>query len=142
MRTKRTIAALLALLLMLSALAGCGGQPSSSAPESSQPSSSSKAVSQEASSEDASQPEEDGETYTVSVMTIGDAKTEDCNEVAAYISSITKDLAGVEVQLTRGGEWRADESGAGLWGEDGHCGSVPLGYLHDHAGGQRADSAH
>ncbi len=102
MRTKRTIAALLALLLMLSALAGCGGQPSSSAPESSQPSSSSKAASQEASSEDASQPEEDGETYTVSVMTIGDAKTEDCNEVAAYISSITKDLAGVEVQLTRG----------------------------------------
>lgn len=104
MRTKKAIAALLAALLMLSALGGCGGkgeQPSSSAPESSQ-------ASQSVPEESSSQAEEPGETgadeevYTVSIMTIGDAKTEDCAEVAAYISDITKDLAGAEVQLTRG----------------------------------------
>lgn len=36
------------------------------------------------------------------VWNTGSAETEDCNEVAAAVSDITRDLIGVEVELVRG----------------------------------------
>ena len=76
---------------------GCDGgtRPSSSAPDTqgsgdSTPSS----VSQ------SKEPEE--EPYVVNVMNIHSAKTEDCEEVSAYISSLTRDLVGAEVQIIPG----------------------------------------
>ena len=36
------------------------------------------------------------------VWNTGSAETEDCNEVAAAVSDITRDLIGVEVELIRG----------------------------------------
>lgn len=97
MKMKRTFAGLLAVLLLLAVFSGCDGgtRPSSSAPDTqgsgdSTPSS----VSQ------SKEPEE--EPYVVNVMNIHSAKTEDCEEVSAYISSLTRDLIGAEVQIIPG----------------------------------------
>lgn len=93
MRMKKVIAGLLAALLLTAAFAGCEGPGAESQPPQSKT---------EGESQPQSTAQKEEEPYTVHIMTINDAKTEDCNEVAAYVSTLTRELVGAEVQLTRG----------------------------------------
>jgi putative aldouronate transport system substrate-binding protein len=76
--------------LMVAGLVACGGSQESSAPKSE---STNGAAKEEAAS---------GEIVKLVVWGVGSADTDDCNEVAAAISEITREKIGVEVELVRG----------------------------------------
>lgn len=97
MKQRRWVAALLAMAMLLSLLTGCGsgnGTSSTGTGGNSQ--------SQTEETETSSTGETDEDVYTVRVMNIHTAKTEDCEEVSEYISSITRDLVGANVEIVAG----------------------------------------
>lgn len=92
---KQAGTALLAAAMAALMLAGCGGNGNSG-------STSSAAGKTETNSETstAASPD-DGEIVKLRVWGYGDAKTEDCEEVAEAVSKITREKIGVEVELVR-----------------------------------------
>lgn len=97
MKMKKLFAGLLASLLLAS-FSGCGSKtpPTSSIVDKASASSKESTVSASLSGDSEEIP------YVVNVMNIHTAKTEDCEEVSAYISSLTRDLVGAEVQIIPG----------------------------------------
>ncbi len=105
-RTKQTLSLLLAVLMLVSILAACGGKDAGS----SQGSSTASNVESKTESNDESEPSETGnddpgEVVTLHVWGMTDSATNpDVDEVAAAISEITREKIGVEVKLTRTGD--------------------------------------
>ncbi len=89
---KKSMALLLAGV-MTASLAACGGGQTESAPA---------APAAEGEKTEAPAAESNGEIVKLVVWGVGSANTEDCNEVAAAISEITREKIGVEVELVRG----------------------------------------
>ena len=98
---KRGILAILmvCLLLVLTACSGGAGGSSSSAPQSGGSSSSPPAGGSSVGETGVDLSTQ--EPYTVKIVYFGDADTEDCNEVAALASEITKPLLNTEIELVR-----------------------------------------
>lgn len=86
-------AALLLAGVMTASLAACGGKDAGNA---------SSANSAGASDEGGSSAKDNGEIVKLVVWGVGSADTDDCNEVAAAISEITREKIGVEIELVRG----------------------------------------
>lgn len=88
-RTKRIFAVLMLAGMALSAIPGCTAAPASP----------SSAVSSGEQAEGDKAPQ--GETTRLRVWGYGDAKTEDCDQIAQAVSEIAKEKIGVEIDLVR-----------------------------------------
>lgn len=103
MKERRWIAVFLVMAMLLTLLSGCGSGGASSVDGDS--GNSQSQVSQEsegAEAEDSKTGDSSEDVYTVRVMNIHTAKTEDCEEVAAYISEMTRELVGANVEIIPG----------------------------------------
>ncbi|MDD6283285.1 MAG: ABC transporter substrate-binding protein [Oribacterium sp.] len=92
---KRIISAIFTTMILSSFLAGCGSVDSGSSAEG-------NAVSTTAGEQNAETTSGNGEITKLVVWGVGNADTEDCNEVAEAISEITRKKIGVEIELVRG----------------------------------------
>lgn len=101
---RKILAAVLALALCASVLAGCGGTESSSA-VSSEAQSSGAAESTESTSggETGEKDFSTQDPYTVKLLIPGDAKTEDCQEVSEAASKILQEKFNTTLDITRVG---------------------------------------
>ena len=90
---KRIAAALLACLLTAS-LAACNGGGGGST--------TSGGSSDSATTSDTGNGGDTGEIVTLTIWGFGSSDTEDCNEVAAAVSELTREKIGVEINLVRG----------------------------------------
>ena len=91
-------AALLLAGVMAASLAACGSTSTGSTGNSDNAGASNEG----ASAENTGGSENNGEIVKLVVWGVGSADTEDCNEVAAAISEITREKIGVEIELVRG----------------------------------------
>lgn len=91
-------AALLLVGVMAASLAACGSASTGSTGNSDNAGASNEG----ASAENTGGSENNGEIVKLVVWGVGSADTEDCNEVAAAISEITREKIGVEIELVRG----------------------------------------
>ena len=90
---KRIAAALLACLLTAS-LAACNGGGGGST--------TSGGSSDSTTTSDTGNGGDTGEIVTLTIWGFGSSDTEDCNEVAAAVSELTREKIGVEINLVRG----------------------------------------
>lgn len=95
---KRRVALLMAAVLVLGALFGCGGS-SDTVAESKE-----AAVEQsDTAKEEKTEPASDEEPYVVKIACVGDATTEACDAVAAKASEITMEKYNIKIELVRFG---------------------------------------
>jgi len=95
---KRAVLAMITLAILL--LAACGGKPSTAPPQATDSSPSSPA---QASTDTANEDPDTQDPYTVKIAMIGGGNTQDCNEVAAAVSEITKEKFNTNIELVRFG---------------------------------------
>lgn len=93
-------AALLLSGLMVAGLAACGGSDSGNSGASNE--SGSNTSGESSNSGETGGSADNGEIVKLVVWGVGSADTDDCNEVAAAISEITREKIGVEIELVRG----------------------------------------